>query len=149
MAELSANDEFFKMSMTDALSKALSWLGFGADIYMGRHDGSKYIDEPPPAADEKENPIETESLDSNDTMVLDTSIRWPGAARDDFLKLILRGVSAYGQVEFETRVARLLTHGDYNADKICKIDFEKDGHRLYDDITNMLKAHEELKGEEK
>lgn len=38
------DDEAPKKSRTDALTKALSWLGFGADIYMGMHDGSKYAD---------------------------------------------------------------------------------------------------------
>jgi hypothetical protein len=42
-----ANDEGFKMSLTDALSVALGKLGVGADIYRGRWDGSKYRDEPP------------------------------------------------------------------------------------------------------
>ena len=37
------DDEAPKKSRTDALTKALSWLGFGADIYMGMH-GSKYSD---------------------------------------------------------------------------------------------------------
>jgi len=38
------DDEASKKSRTDAISKALSWLGFGADIYMGIHDGNKYAD---------------------------------------------------------------------------------------------------------
>jgi hypothetical protein len=38
------DDEAPKKSRTDALTKALSWLGFGADVYMGVHDGSKYAD---------------------------------------------------------------------------------------------------------
>jgi len=36
------NDEGYKMSITDALSVATKELGFGADIYFGRWDGSKY-----------------------------------------------------------------------------------------------------------
>ena len=38
------DDEASKKSRTDAISKALSWLGFGADIYMGMFDGNKYAD---------------------------------------------------------------------------------------------------------
>lgn len=38
------NDDYAKMSVTDALSKALSWLGFGAAVHMGMFDGNKYID---------------------------------------------------------------------------------------------------------
>lgn len=33
------DDEAPKKSLTDAVTKALSWLGYGADIYMGRQDG--------------------------------------------------------------------------------------------------------------
>jgi len=36
------NDEGFKMAVTDAISVACKALGFGADIYFGRWDGSKY-----------------------------------------------------------------------------------------------------------
>lgn len=36
------DDEASKKSLTDAISKALSWLGIGADVYMGMHDGNKY-----------------------------------------------------------------------------------------------------------
>lgn len=37
-----ASDECYKMAITDALSVAMKMLGVGADIYMGRWDGSKY-----------------------------------------------------------------------------------------------------------
>ena len=43
---LRANDEAYKMALTDALSVAMKQLGVGSDIYMGRYDGSKYKDEP-------------------------------------------------------------------------------------------------------
>lgn len=39
---LRANDEGYKMATTDALSVAMKQLGIGADIYMGRWDGTKY-----------------------------------------------------------------------------------------------------------
>jgi hypothetical protein len=39
---LRANDEAYKMATTDALSVAMKQLGVGADIYMGRWDGTKY-----------------------------------------------------------------------------------------------------------
>lgn len=41
---LRANDEAFKMSVTDALSVAMKMLGVAADIYAGLWDGSKYKD---------------------------------------------------------------------------------------------------------
>lgn len=36
------SDECFKMSVTDALTKCLTYLGIGADVHMGQHDGDKY-----------------------------------------------------------------------------------------------------------
>lgn len=39
---LHANDEAYKMAVTDALSVAMKMLGFGADVYAGLYDGSKY-----------------------------------------------------------------------------------------------------------
>ena len=39
------NDEAMKMAVTDAVGKALSLLGLGADIYMGQFDDSKYREE--------------------------------------------------------------------------------------------------------
>jgi len=44
-AGLRTNDECYKMAVTDALSVAMKMLGVGADIYMGRYDGSKYAEE--------------------------------------------------------------------------------------------------------
>ncbi len=45
---LFANDEGYKMAVTDAISTALQKIGVGADVYAGRWDGSKYIDAPKP-----------------------------------------------------------------------------------------------------
>ena len=42
------SDEGYKMAVTDALGVAAKMLGFGADIYMGKWDGSKYKDTPQP-----------------------------------------------------------------------------------------------------
>lgn len=43
---LRANDEAYKMAVTDALSVAMKALGVAADIYAGRWDGTKYTDTP-------------------------------------------------------------------------------------------------------
>lgn len=45
-AGLRANDEGYKMAVTDALSTALKTLGVAADIYAGLWDGTKYQDSP-------------------------------------------------------------------------------------------------------
>ena len=49
------SDEAFKMAITDALSVALKQLGWGAEIYLGNFDGSKYKTGNPPA-EKKETP---------------------------------------------------------------------------------------------
>jgi len=46
-AGLRANDEAYKMALTDALSVAMKQLGFAADIYAGKFDGSKYREDAP------------------------------------------------------------------------------------------------------
>jgi hypothetical protein len=43
------SDEAYKMATTDALSTAMKMVGVAADIYMGMHDGSKYLTPPPDA----------------------------------------------------------------------------------------------------
>jgi len=40
---LRSNDECFKMAVTDAQGVALKALGFGAEVYAGKWDGSKYL----------------------------------------------------------------------------------------------------------
>jgi hypothetical protein len=45
-AGLRANDEAYKMAVTDALSVALKCLGVASDIYERKYDGSKYTDAP-------------------------------------------------------------------------------------------------------
>lgn len=39
------DEEAPKKSLTDALTKALSWLGFAADIHLGRWDDNKYVNQ--------------------------------------------------------------------------------------------------------
>ncbi len=39
------DEDAFKKSVTDGLTKALSMLGFAGDIFMGRYDDSKYVAE--------------------------------------------------------------------------------------------------------
>ncbi len=39
------DEEAPKKSLTDALTKGLSWLGFAADIHMGLYDDNKYVNQ--------------------------------------------------------------------------------------------------------
>lgn len=36
------NEDAPKMAVTDGLTKALSHIGFNADVFLGEHDGNKY-----------------------------------------------------------------------------------------------------------
>ncbi len=39
------DEEAPKKSLTDAISKGLSWLGFSADVHMGKFDDNKYVND--------------------------------------------------------------------------------------------------------
>lgn len=45
-AGLHANDEAYKMAVTDALSTSMKMIGVAAEVYLGNYDGSKYIGKP-------------------------------------------------------------------------------------------------------
>lgn len=42
---LFTDDESFKKSTTDGITKCLSYLGIGGDVHMGQFDDSKYVEE--------------------------------------------------------------------------------------------------------
>ncbi len=44
-AEKMVDADFAKKIETDALTKALSKIGFNADVFMGRYDDVKYVNE--------------------------------------------------------------------------------------------------------
>lgn len=39
------DEEAKKKTLTDAITKCLSWLGFSADVHLGRYDDSKYVND--------------------------------------------------------------------------------------------------------
>lgn len=57
---LRTSDEAYKMAVTDAISVAAKSLGFGADVYMGSWDGSKYAETVEPAT---KRPIQQEQIE--------------------------------------------------------------------------------------
>lgn len=61
---LYTNDECFKMALTDAISVACKSLGFGADVYMGGTDRSKY-DSSQPQPVPNQSPKHTKALIGN------------------------------------------------------------------------------------
>jgi hypothetical protein len=58
---LHANDEAYKMAVTDALSTAMKMLGVAADVYAGAWDGSKYS-YVGPAAKPEPKPIDKKQI---------------------------------------------------------------------------------------
>lgn len=74
-AEKMIDADFAKKIETDALTKALSKLGFNADVFMGRYDDTKYVNE----LKEEFRVIELTDIDKqwvaaykNDPKILDT-----------------------------------------------------------------------------
>lgn len=81
---LHANDEAFKMAVTDALSVAMKMLGVAADIYRGRWDGSKYAE--PEVETKPKTPLETwtEEFEKKgykpEALILLLALKKPGVA---------------------------------------------------------------------
>jgi hypothetical protein len=75
-AKTMVDDDFAKKIETDALTKALSKLGFNADVFMGRFDDVRYVDEmdikhgnkeaPKPKATLKEAMFELDGITTED-----------------------------------------------------------------------------------
>ena len=58
---LHANDEGYKMAITDAIGTAMKMIGVAADIYAGFWDGSKYIGDTSAATKDQLKPHNTET----------------------------------------------------------------------------------------
>jgi hypothetical protein len=122
---------------TSAIGRALAAAGYGGSEYASANEVENAIHQQkaPPKRKEPSSPI-------------DINPSWPASAALDYQDRIAEGVEAFGESGFSERVVRLLTHGDYNAKSIAEIDFKRDGRRLYDDLGNILEAHDALKGDE-
>lgn len=59
---LKANDEGYKMALTDAMSNAMKLLGVGAAVYRGQWSGSKYTNLPEHEAKQRHNMLETKEI---------------------------------------------------------------------------------------
>lgn len=63
-AKTKIDDDFAKKIETDALTKALSKLGFNADVFMGRFDDERYVSQ---LIEEFSDPQTTEKLELSET----------------------------------------------------------------------------------
>ena len=77
---LYANDEAYKMAITDALSTAMKMLGVAADIYAGAWDGSKYINREEPQG------VASEFITAEQAATINEKVKATGSDSEKFLK---------------------------------------------------------------
>lgn len=65
---LYANDEGYKMAVTDALSVACKMVGVAADVYAGLWDGSKYNEKPKSSSQKKPSTQSSKKGSANEDM---------------------------------------------------------------------------------
>ena len=91
------DEEAPKKSLTDALTKALSWLGFAADIHLGRWDDNKYVNQAKAVYAEQatDAPVAPAKVIGMDPSALAALLRAINAASDmdDLRKLRLSGTN--------------------------------------------------------
>lgn len=77
-----------KKSLTDALTKALSWLGFAADVHMGRFDDQKYVAAREKESEEERNGDAQKEVRKRVLAVLEPAAALGGAALAEAWKLL-------------------------------------------------------------
>lgn len=73
------DEEAPKKSLTDALSKALSWLGFAADIHMGLWDDNKYVADVRREFEEREHSEKVALVTGEQAQAISAAIEAAGA----------------------------------------------------------------------
>ena len=58
------DDEFAKKAETDLLTKALSKIGFNADVFLGKFDDNKYVKEVTEKFSEEHTPLQKQTFDN-------------------------------------------------------------------------------------
>ena len=99
------DDDYAKKSITDALSKALSWLGFGAAVHMGMFDGNKYADLRPGAKEDKPEDTKTSDDETDSLFTVEHDI-----AIDDVKVNIQKLTDKIGEDEYRIWHSRMLTN---------------------------------------
>ena len=125
------DDEAPKKSLTDAVSKGLSWLGFGSAVHMGMFDGNKYVDlradaEPPQP---KSNPAPKEEQEKPD-------------GKKRIIKYLEDLEGLVGEEEAQKRWVTLLKHSDH-AEGALSLGDIKDFSKLWrlsDEVKDMVEA---------
>jgi hypothetical protein len=95
------DDEAAKKSYTDALSKCLSWLGFGADVHMGRFDDVKYVNDAKERFEAEESKVRSKPDAKQDAGEMEIHPSFKNAAeRNRLAKELLADISACDDVDF-------------------------------------------------
>jgi hypothetical protein len=110
------DDECFKKSATDGITKCLSYIGIGGDVHMGQFDDTKYVDE---AAKTTAAAAAEDSAEANRLFVTGVSIRMGECSTLDELKALhnknedkLKKLKASDQVQFDRYMADLAKNKD-------------------------------------
>ena len=106
-AGLHANDEGYKMAITDALSTAMKMLGVAADIYAGLWDGAKYRDSVETKAPEKPVPPTAETPQKSEGITVPQTKKIHATAKEKGLSP--EEARAYMQKTFKKNSTKELT----------------------------------------
>lgn len=109
------DDDAYKKSVTDALSKALSWLGFGAAVHMGMFDSNKYIDLRTAPVKGSVEKLASEEAPTNLAPLLTAD-----GAKEKIKELANKGVDKVGAEEYTAWHNRAIVHitGEERVDDI-------------------------------
>lgn len=102
------DDEAAKKSYTDALSKCLSWLGFGADVHMGMFDDVKYVNDARARFEAEESKVAKpakEPIDETKQPEVHHSFK-NAAERNRMAKELLAGIEATDDPDYYYNVER-------------------------------------------
>jgi hypothetical protein len=129
-----ADEDAPKKSVTDALVKALSMIGFAGDIFMGRYDDSKYVnelrEEARQAANSERNAAAEKAPSQADTTPFDDEAETQTGARARLMAEWKTHISKFTS----TRELSLWWNGD--ARKKATKDFDL----VHDDIKELKEA---------
>lgn len=134
------DEEAPKKSRTDAVCKALSWLGFGADVHMGMFDGNKYVDlradgaAPAPAPTPPPPKAPPKPKDDGKFMASINDLVFRGITA-----LSGKGVDAH--MTMEERMLRIL--GNHGFEKVEELTDRKDQVAFYNALKETVEAIEE------
>ena len=115
------DEEAPKKSITDAVTKGLSLLGFNADIFLGQYDDNKYVNDmndkygvdATQDAPQTHNPAKTsDPTNPNDKALVDSIRQY--AADNKFLTSVIDKFDQYGKLSDKQRAALVKTFKEKN-----------------------------------